>query len=231
MVCIAMVDWIGYPTETERLSWTTNVTFYVQFFNSGVLLMLINADLSEQPFSFGLTSGHFSDFNARWFKTIGNILVGAMTFNMYYPVIEAVMYWCMRAFGRCRDRGCRCPSDNESTKKTSVQAYLNVYAGPIYFMHYKYSSIMTITFITFMYGFGIPQLFPIACVSFFVLYIVEKLLLFYGYRLPPMYDERLSEDVLRKLQFAPIIFIAFGYWMASNNQLLSNDHLPPKSKQ
>jgi len=46
-VCIKMVDWIGYPTETERLSWTTAVTFYVQFFNSGVLLLLINADLSE----------------------------------------------------------------------------------------------------------------------------------------------------------------------------------------
>jgi len=29
IVCIKMVDWIGYPTETERLSWTTNVTFYV----------------------------------------------------------------------------------------------------------------------------------------------------------------------------------------------------------
>ncbi len=74
-----------------------------------------------------------------------------------------------------------------------------MYGGPIYYMHFKYSSIMTITFITFIYGFGMPILFPIACVSFLVLYMVEKLLLFYGYRLPPMYDERLSQDVLNKL--------------------------------
>lgn len=52
-----LVDWIGYDTETERLSQTTNVTFYVLFFNSAFLLLMVNANLSEQPFSFGLTSG------------------------------------------------------------------------------------------------------------------------------------------------------------------------------
>jgi len=227
-VCIMMVDWIGYPTETERLSKTTSVTFIVQFFNSGVLLLLINANLSEQPFSFGLTSGSLSDFNGRWFQTIGNVLVGAMMFNLYYPILEAVLYWFLRWQGRCRDRGCRCPSAEETTKQKAIQGYLDMYAGPVYYMHYKYSSIMTITFITFMYGFGIPILFPIACVSFLVLYVVEKLLLFYGYRLPPMYDERLSEDVLNKLQFAPVLYLAFGYWMASNDQLLSNEHLSAK---
>lgn len=83
-------------------------------------------------------------------------------------------------------------------------------------MHYKYSSILTIVYITFMYGFGMPVLFPIACASFLVLYFVEKIMLFYGYVMPPMYDERLSNDVLRKLQFAPLLYIMFGYWMASN---------------
>ena len=33
-------------------------------------------------------------------------------------------------------------------------------------MHYKYSSILTIAYITFMYGFGMPVLFPIAMLSF-----------------------------------------------------------------
>jgi len=46
-VCIRLVNWVGYPTETIRLAKTTSVTFYVQFFNSGLLLLLINANLSE----------------------------------------------------------------------------------------------------------------------------------------------------------------------------------------
>lgn len=226
-VCIMLVDWIGLPTETQRLSKTTSVTFWVQFFNSGFLLLLINANLSGQPFSFGLTSGSFSDFQGGWYRSVGNVIIGAMFFNLYYPLLEAGLYWSIRAQGRCRDRGCSFTGTGKKTKQTSIQAYLNVYSGPVYYMHYKYSSIMTNTFITFMYGFGMPILFPLACGSFIVLYIVEKWLLFYGYRLPPMYDERLSQDVLNKLQFAPIFYIAFGYWMCSNHQLLSNDHLTP----
>jgi len=92
-------------------------------------------------------------------------------------------------------------------------------------MHYKYSSILTIVYITFLYGFGMPILFPIAMLSFLVLYLVEKMMLFYGYVLPPMYDERLSQSVLNKLQFAPLLYVCFGYWMVSNQQLVANDHL------
>ena len=46
-VCIMLVDWIGFATETERLSKTTTITFIVQFFNSAFLLLMVNANLSE----------------------------------------------------------------------------------------------------------------------------------------------------------------------------------------
>lgn len=42
-----------------------------------------------------------------------------------------------------------------------------------------------------------------------------------------MYDERLNDSVLAKLKYAPIFFLSFGYWMASSNQLLSNEFLNP----
>ena len=56
-VCIMLIDWVGFPTETERLSKTTTVTFLVQFFNTAFLLLLVGANLSEQPISFWLTGG------------------------------------------------------------------------------------------------------------------------------------------------------------------------------
>ena len=221
-VCIMLVDWIGFSTETERLSKTTTITFIVQFFNSAFLLLMVNADMSEQPLTLGLTTGALPDFNAIWFRSVGDIIVAAMVFNVYYPIVEVIMYWALRWLFRCMDRGCKFSGP---TKSTSIQSYINIYQGPQYFMHYKYSSILTTAYITFMYGFGMPVLFPIAMLSFLVLYVVEKVMLFYGYIIPPMYDERLSNDVLTKLQFAPLLYIAFGYWMASNNQLLSNEYL------
>ena len=80
------------------------------------------------------------------------------------------------------------------------------------------------------YGYGIPILFPIAAASITILYLVEKTMLYYGYRLPPMYDERLSQSVINTLYYAPLFFLGFGYWMASNKQMLSNENLFPKDR-
>jgi hypothetical protein len=225
-LCIAAIDWVGYKTETVRLSESTTVTWIVQYFNTGIILLLVNANMSDQPISFFLTGGAFSDFNEAWFKTVGNILVGSMMFNVYYPLIEAVGYWLMRIGFRLLDRGFSC--DSRVTSSTSIQSYMEVVDGPLYFIHYKYSSVLTILYVTFMYGFGIPILFPIACASLIMLYFVEKSMLFYAYRMPPMYDERLSQNVLEKLQVAPILFCFFGYWMISNLQLISNEYLNAK---
>ena len=182
------------------------------------------------------------DFNSAWFRSVGDIIVAAMVFNIYYPIIEILGYAGLRFLYRLLDRGCcicrkvipeRHPKtwepgqaeERPNTKSTSIQGYINIWQGPIYFMHFKYSSILTITYITMMYGFGMPVLFPIALASFIVLYLVEKYALFYVHVTPPMYDERLSNDVLNKLQFAPLLYLIFGYWMASSQQLISNDFL------
>jgi len=97
-------------------------------------------------------------------------------------------------------------------------------------MHFKYGALLNIVFVTMTYGFGIPILFPIAAAAIAVLYFVEKSMLFYAYRLPPMYDERLSQAVLNMLYYAPLFLTGFGYWMASNKQMLSNENLHPKDR-
>ena len=227
-ICIKLVAWIGYPTETVQLLETTKVTFAVQFFNTAFLLLLTNADLSEQPFSFGLTGGRESDFDQSWFKVIGNTLVGTMIFTAIFPIMEAFGFFALRLLFRILDRGFT--TDPYTTSKTSIQAYINSYAGPVYMMHFKYSALLNIIFVTMTYGFGIPILFPIAAFAILVLYLVEKTMLYYAYRLPPMYDERLSQSVLGALNYAPLFFLGFGYWMASNKQMLSNQNLFAKDR-
>lgn len=76
-----------------------------------------------------------------------------------------------------------------------------------------------------MYGLGLPILFPIASLSILTLYCVEKLMLHYAYREPPMYDESLNKNALNILTYAPLLFLSFGYWMLSSRQLFENDHL------
>ena len=113
-----------------------------------------------------------------------------MIFSAVFPALEACGYFSLRLLGRALDSGFT--FDKYATKKTSIQGYIDTYSGPIYMMHFKYSQLLRTVFVTFTYGFGIPILFPIAAVAILILYLVEKTMLYYGYRLPPMYDERLS---------------------------------------
>lgn len=225
-IIIALVGWIGYKTETEKLESTTTVVFLVQYFTLAWLVLLTQADMSEQLVDFGLTGGAFSDFNSAFFASSANTIIASVEFNAIFPIIEFFAFFGLRLLFRVLDSNFRL-FNKYATKKTSIQAYIDCYIGPAYELHYKYSAILQTTFVTFMYGFGVPILFPYAVFTFVVLYFVEKIMLFYSYRLPPMYDERLSQSVLNQLQFAPIVFLGFGYWMASSRQLISNDYLTP----
>jgi hypothetical protein len=48
-------------------------------------------------------------------------------------------------------------------------------------MHFKYAGVMNTIYTTFMYGFALPILFPIAALTFINIYIVEKLTVAYWY--------------------------------------------------
>lgn len=140
-----------------------------------------------------------------------------MIFNMYFPLLEVFGYWGIRVLYRFLDSGRLW--DFKTTKKTSIQQYIDVYSGEEYYLHYKYSSILNITFVTFMYGAGIPILFPVAFVSLLVLFVVEKTCLFYVYKQPPMYDEKLNNSVVYTLTYVPYFFLGSAFWMISNKQL------------
>jgi hypothetical protein len=66
-----------------------------------------------------------------------------------------------------------CTLNKYETKTKSIQAYLDIRCGPAYLMHFKYSTVLNTVFVTFMYGFGIPDLFPIAAISFLIIYLLE----------------------------------------------------------
>jgi hypothetical protein len=140
--------------------------------------LLVDANLTEQPFSFGLT-GKFMDFNSEWFKTIGTTIKDTMWFNAIYPLIEFVAFYLIRLLYRLWDSSFTL--DKYKTKSKSIQGYLDIQCGPKYLMHFKYSSVLNILFVTFMYGYGIPELFPIALLSFIIILFVEKAQLYYSY--------------------------------------------------
>lgn len=210
------------------MSYITDMVFVCQLFNTGFLLMLCNADLSEQG-SFVFTNGNLADFDSQWFIQMGGTVVGSMIFNSVFPIAMECGFLSMRIGFRKLDQW-RAP-EGKQTSCISIQQYVNLTAGSTYFMHFKYSGIQTIIFITMLFGLGCPIMFPIAAFSLWVLYTLEIFMLYYGYRMPPAYDEYLNMCVLSNLAKAPLFMLSFGYWMLSNKQLISNEHLMPIEKK
>ena len=62
-------------------------------------------------------------------------------------------------------------------------------------VHYRYSNMLNILFITSMFGTALPLLFPIAMFSYAILAVQDVLLLVYFAQAPPTYDENLNLQV------------------------------------
>jgi len=73
-----------------------------------------------------------------------------------------------------------------------------------------------------MYGLGLPMLFPIAFVSFFIFWLTERYQIAYTYQLPPAMDDKMTVNAMNLLSYTPLIFLMNGYWMLSNRQMFGN---------
>ena len=84
-------------------------------------------------------------------------------------------------------------------------------------IHLRFSTIMNLTFVCFMYGTALPILYPIALWSFFVLFTLERMLVCYYYKQPPALDDKLTMNALKMMLWAPILHMMLSYWFLSNN--------------
>jgi len=93
-------------------------------------------------------------------------------------------------------------------------------------IHFRFSAVMNICFVTLMYGTGLPILFFISLFAFIILYFVERICIFYYYKQPPMFGDEMTVNVLRILNWAPLLYMIIGFWMLGNKQIFSNVTFP-----
>jgi len=195
----------------------------VAFINNALLVMVMSANFEDAPKFFPIFHGKYSDFNLDWFIDIGAIVVSSMTVTAIYPLIELAIFGGILYLKRARDQKTffieRIPF---KTQKQTITQYFDLYAGPAYQIHYKYSYINNICFVAFMYGPGIPVLFPIGLLGLINLYIAERWSVAKYYQMPPNISEKLNEACIRDILWSPIFYYGIGFWMFSNRQIFEN---------
>lgn len=125
---------------------------------------------------------------------IGGSLAQTMLIQAFMPYIEIGIALTIKKLLKWRD------GYPNKTKKVTNQQYINLYAGPEYMMHFRYSTIMLFVFVAFTYGLFMPIMFPISLIGIFNMYVVERMSLAYYYRQPPMFDEKLNARAIDLLQ-------------------------------
>lgn len=193
--------------------------FIVQFFNTAIINLLTNANIKE-ALGIGIFNGQYPDFDFNWYLDFGVPLITTMLINAFSPLIEFAMFYGILILFRLIDKRFKCSKYKTST--TTMQQFVNLYAGPEYLIHYKYSRVLNIVFITFMFGIVLPVLFPIALLSLIITYFAEKLSIVYYYKEPPSYDQKLNNTAIKILAWAPFLMFTFGFWMMSNKQIFNN---------
>jgi len=79
IVIIKLIQWISEDTFSKQLTSITNMVFVAQFFNTGILLLLVNANLKEHSLIPGSETvfavGQFFDYSPQWYVDVGFKLV------------------------------------------------------------------------------------------------------------------------------------------------------------
>lgn len=67
--------------------------FITQFFNTGILLLLSNLNLTEIRIGWlsSIFHGTYSDFSDEWYKDIGTTIVKAITVSAFMPLVDPII--------------------------------------------------------------------------------------------------------------------------------------------
>jgi len=109
--------------------------FYAQFFNTGLLLTLVNANMTEHKPKFitqFFYSGKFRDYEPQWYANVGKMIVQTMAINSIMPYVGLFTAVNIPKIMRWLDS-----SDPYNTKKTSISQFKNLWYGGSYLIHAK----------------------------------------------------------------------------------------------
>mmetsp|Transcript_26165 Transcript_26165/g.29977 ORF Transcript_26165/g.29977 Transcript_26165/m.29977 type:complete len:1296 (-) Transcript_26165:170-4057(-) len=215
--------WENHHSSSSQISAAFYKIFWSQFINTALMILIINADLTEESLAVGnlLFAGEYDDFTVEWYKTVGVTIILTVYLNVFTPHMAAIAIYAYRAVGRCLDRGCT--RDPSRTKKMMQEEYEQLYTGPEFLIEYRYAQILTAVYVCMMYSSGIPFLYVAAFLTFILTYWIDKLLILRMYKTPPKLDDKVQATARGMLPLAAIIHLIMGIWMYGNTSILTTD--------
>ena len=154
-IMIALAHMIRCASVSREARFIRNSVFVMSFFNTGLLYVFASISTRESGI-YAVEStleGVYPDFTSSWYDDIGTIILATTIFNIAFIPVEWCLWATIRLLKRCWNRSCR-TNNHYSTKSKTIQHYVDVYKGPIFNAHYKYSYMLSVTYVAMLYGPG-----------------------------------------------------------------------------
>jgi hypothetical protein len=205
-----------HNNATSELRARALYLFVLQFINTGLLVLLLNAQITSPTFSL-LRSGENSDFNASWYTSVGTSIILTMLLNIIVPHVMPFLLTLYASMKRCCDRDC---SDNRKITHKYTQAELNeLHLGPEMQIDERYAQLYNTIFVCLGYSAGMPLLVPILFGYVVITLAVDSCLFATSYRTPPNYSASLPRAFTSLIPFTAVLHLGFASWMLSNENI------------
>lgn len=156
---------------------------------------------------------------------VGTIIIQTMCIEIVVPHIFPLLQVIGYGVWRCLNRSCTC--DRRRSKYLLQSDYEDLYTGPEFTLDYRLAQIVAFTWVSFMFGPGMPILFPISAIAFIVMYWIDKWLVLRFYRLPKNFDSETIKYSIEKMKYAFVFHLIVGYLILSSQSILSSSDTVP----
>eukprot|EP00397_Hematodinium_sp_SG-2012_P007512 GEMP01007558.1.p1 GENE.GEMP01007558.1~~GEMP01007558.1.p1 ORF type:complete len:891 (+),score=214.45 GEMP01007558.1:172-2844(+) len=186
--------------------------FMAQFFNTGIIILLVNADFFSSMFNL---KGGYDDFERQWYSRVGVAIILTMVVQAFSPHgIQVSLYPVLKCVRCCLAR------------RAQTQLDLNtLYTWPDFRLAVRLAGLLNVMFCTMMYSAGLPLLTITATLTFFLVFFCDKFLLLRASRMPPAYDHSILLVFTKLFPLGCLLHSMFAIYMFGNPWLFPSDPL------
>eukprot|EP01046_Picozoa_sp_COSAG06_P010237 COSAG06_NODE_555_length_14353_cov_3.329311_5_plen_1164_part_00 len=190
-------------TKEEEMVSTSLRVYAVQVLNTAILMLILRSEFSIFR---TLPGEHYATVNAKWYAEVGAPLVMTMVIQFSTPPsVHIVMMLVNKLLRSIKGRSAK--TQNQLNQSQAPDGF-EIAAG--------YGEVLLATSVTLIFGAGIPLLYHVAAVGFFVRYNVEKWIIVRVTRKPPLYSKKLFETFDEMFAVLLLVHLAMAvYFMAS----------------
>ena len=187
-----------------------------------VLLTYHNVMYSEKAagYSSETRSSPNDEFSSQWYLMVGSPVAFGMILQIAWPHLVVFVHFIYLQCVRHHDR--YFTFNIRRTRQASQSAYEDMYTGPEFILQLRLAQVMSVIFVTMSLSSGMPILYLVCVVVFFVTYWVDKYLLLRFFRMTEGYTKFLTQNVIALLPLAVVLHVFFGFFILSAPNILTS---------